>query len=99
MHPFATKTDLDEAAKSRYVSDQVRTSFLDEMRSEHDRPNARVQLKDLWSNWVLREYPCEQDSETEQDKHCIRGRCKTPTDEELAAAEAAVAASNPAAAR
>ena len=98
MLPFATKTDLDEAAKSRDVSDQVRTSFLDEMCAEHDRPNARAQLKDLWSNWLSREYPCEQDSETEQEKHSVRGRCKTPTDEEMAAqatqAQAAAAAAS-----
>ncbi len=89
--PFATKTDLETAAKKGDISIEKRTGFLNTLLSEHSCPAAQEQLKNLWNKWIEKHYPDADDEEDEIPEE----RCATPTDEdhqtamELLAAETA----------
>ena len=80
--PFATKTDLETAAKRGDLSIEKRTGFLNTLLSEHSCPAAQEQLKNLWSKWIEKNYSDADDGEDE----IVPGRCATPTDEDLQAA-------------
>ena len=54
MLPFANKTDLEEARKSADVSMDRHSSFLESLLEEHERADAREQLKTAWTNWLER---------------------------------------------
>jgi hypothetical protein len=56
MLPFATNTDLNEAAKKADVSHESRNGFLQKLLgdSEHSIIRAQQQLKELWGNWIDR---------------------------------------------
>ena len=92
--PFATRTDLETAAKKGDHSIEKRTGFLNVLLSEHSCPAAQEQLKNLWNKWLEKNYPDADDVEDE----IFEGRCVTPTDEdhqtaiELLAAETAAGA-------
>jgi hypothetical protein len=56
MLPFATNTDLNEAAKKADISHESRNGFLQKLLDEHSISGARQQLKELWGKWIETNY-------------------------------------------
>jgi hypothetical protein len=56
MLPFATNTDLNEAAKKADVGHESRNGFLQKLLGEHSIIEARQQLKELWGKWIETNY-------------------------------------------
>ncbi len=55
MLPFATNTDLNEAADSD-ISHESRNGFLQKLLDEHSISGGRQQLKELWGKWIETNY-------------------------------------------
>ena len=56
MLPFNTKTDLNMAATKVHVSHEARNSFMRMLQAEHSLEGARDQLRELWRDWVTKNY-------------------------------------------
>jgi hypothetical protein len=56
MLPFATNTDLNDAAKKADVRHESRNGFIQKLLGEHSIIGARQQLKELWGKWVETKY-------------------------------------------
>jgi hypothetical protein len=56
MRPFATNTDLNEAAKKADISHELRNGFLQKLLDEHSIIGARQQLKGHWGEWIESSY-------------------------------------------
>ncbi len=54
--PFATNTNLNEAAQKADVSHESRNGFLQKLLGEHSIHGARQQLKELWGKWIETHY-------------------------------------------
>ena len=92
MLPFSTKTDLEEAAKNADIAVERRTAFLNLICAEHSLPEARAQLESLWSTWLDTHYPSGADVGPDGFSQQMP---TTPTEADIAEAEAALAAENP----
>jgi len=57
--PFANRTEMEEARKAANppVLKQALTAFENEMLNEHMWPQARTQLKEAWSAYIMKHYP------------------------------------------
>jgi hypothetical protein len=56
MLPFATNTDLNEAAMEVDVSHDSRNGFFQKLLGEHSFIGARQELKELWGKWIETNY-------------------------------------------
>ena len=86
--PFAIRSDLETAAKVADVSIKARADFLNELLAEHERPNARAELKALWKQWIETNYPDEVAAPSlagrPATKGAASGRAPTPPVEDSA---------------
>jgi hypothetical protein len=57
--PFANRTEMEKARKAANpaVLKQILTALKNEMLNEHTRPQARTQLKEASSAYILQHYP------------------------------------------
>jgi hypothetical protein len=56
MQPFATNSDLNEAATKADISHESRNGFLQKRLDEHSISGGRQQLKELWGKWIEKNY-------------------------------------------
>jgi hypothetical protein len=95
--PFATNTDLNEAAMKADISHDSRNGFLQKLLGEHSIMGARQQLKELWGKWIEKNYGAAGPESTGRG---YGAEAETPedSDDDAAAAAAATAAGEKAAA-
>jgi len=84
--PFAIRSDLDVAAQNADVPLKSRSDFLAELLSEHERPAASKQLKELWHKWIESKYRGRNGSSASHDNGsacpgAAGGRAWTPSPE------------------
>lgn len=77
MLPFATNTDLNEAAKKADISHESRNGFLQKLLNEHSISGARQQLKELWGKWIETNYGADGPEST---RRSYGAEAKTPED-------------------
>jgi len=61
MLPFATRTDMHDAMRNSTGKNEPVHVILNTLRSEHDAPGARGQLKALWRKYASVKF--EEDDE------------------------------------
>jgi len=86
--PFATNTDLNEAAMKADISHDSRNGFLQKLLGEHSIMGARQQLKELWGKWIEQNYGAAGPESTGRG---YGAEAKTPDDSDDDAAAAAAA--------